>query len=883
MSEKPWKPVAPLYRWLVGLASLITPRERRETWKREWVAEVEYRWLRYQSWQNLNRHARIELLRRCRGAFADAGWLRLRHLQQGVIQDLGYGARMLLKDRSFTTVAVVTMALGIGVIVAVFSIANGALIRPLPYRDSERLMVVGHISREANADPISVSFPDYDNWRQEQKVFEDLAAYDTGSFALIGNGEPEWVAGAEISANLFPLLGAMPILGRGFSGEDDLADAERVILLGHGVWQGMFRSAPDLIGQSLTLHGRSYRVIGVMPPGFEFPEHAEVWIPLARDPKRVNHEERGCFVIARLKHGMTIERAQVEMQTIVKRSIHSNQMRPDLNVGVVPMRDYYVRNARSAILIFLGIGAFVLLIACANIAHLFQARTKTRRKEFSIRMALGASRARIVRQLLTESVLLALIGGLTGFLLGWLGKKALLTSLPDLPFWTSFTLDLRVYGFTLIISLATGLIFGLAPALQTSRFPLNKAPKGSESPAMRNVRASRMSDLLAVSQIALALVLLIGAGLLIKGFSKLRQADPGFDPNQILTMRMTLPHNHYRKPEEQLAFFDELLHRVRALPETQMAAAVSELPLGGDRWDETYSPDTEPALFSDRLPVAAHRVITPGYFKLMQIQLLRGREFDERDGLDRSHQVVIINESLARRYWPDQNPLGKRLKYGRPDSSSPWLQIVGVVNDIKHEDLRREPRDILYIPYRQLPVPAMALVIRTSVDPLSPARAVREQIRVIDPNLPIYQIRTMQQVMIRSFWDARFFSWLLAIMASIAMVLALVGVYGVVRHSVAQRTQEIGIRIALGASPAVVLKLAIVRGVKVAAMGITCGLAASLVLTRVLSLLLYDVSSTDPQVFAMTPSLLALAALSASYLPARKAIKVDPVAALRAE
>jgi putative ABC transport system permease protein len=883
MSEKPWKPVAPLYRWLVGLASLITPRERRETWKREWVAEVEYRWLRYQSWQNLNRHARIELFKRCRGAFADAGWLQLRHLQQGVFQDLGHGARMLLKDHSFTTVAVITMALGIGVIVAVFSIANGALLRPLPYRDSERLMVVGHVSREPDAQPIPVSFPDYYSWRQEQQVFEDLAAYNTGSFALSGHGEPEWVAGAEISANLFPLLGTTPILGRGFSDEDDYLDADRVALVGYRLWQRRFGSNPDLIGRNLTLHGRSYRLVGVMPPQFEFPEHAEVWTLLARDPKRENHEEGGYFVIARLKHGIAIERAQEEMRSIARRGGHGKQMRADLKVGVVPMRDYYVRNARRAIFIFLGTGAFVLLIACANIAHLLLARTKTRQKEFSIRMALGASRARIVRQLLTESVLLALIGGLTGFLLGWWGKKTLLSSLPDLPFWTSFTLDLRIFGFTLIISLASGLIFGLAPALQTARFPLNKVPKGAGSPNMINARASRMSDLLAVSQIALALVLLIGAGLLVKGFSKLRQADPGFDLNQILTMRMTLPNIHYQQPEEQLAFFDHLVHRVRALPETQMAAAISELPLGGDRWDETYSPDAESSLFSERLPVAAHRVITPGYFKLMEIQLLRGREFDECDGLDRVHRVVIVNESLARRYWPGHDPLGKRLKYGRPDSPSPWLNIVGIVKDIKDEDLRREPRDILYIPHRQLPVSAMALVIRTSVDPLSLAQKVREEIRIIDPNLPVYQIRTMQQVMNRSFWDARFFSWLLGIMACIALVLALVGVYGVVRYSVAQRTQEIGIRLALGASPAVVMKLAIGRVMKVAAIGIAGGLVASLVFTPVLSLLLYDVSSTDPLVFAMTPSLLALAALLAAYLPARKAMKVDPVAALRAE
>jgi len=798
-------------------------------------------------------------------------------------QDLRYGLRALLKKPGFAGVAALTLALGIGANSTIFSFVNGILLRPLPYDQPERLVLLDEASLKLGDTSMGVSFPNFLDWREQNHVFEGIAAYDNDSFTLVGSGQPEQFRGEDISSGLFEILGVAPVLGRTIRPEEDHPGSDAVVILSYGLWQRRFGSDPAIIGRAITLNSHLRTVIGVMPPGFRFPEVADLWVPLALNTKMYTRNDHGLGAIARLKPGVTLEQAQAEMITIARRIEEQNPVTNEgLTVKVYNLRAELVGDYRQALLILLGVVGFVLLIACANVANLLLARASTRQKEMAIRAALGASRWRIVRQLISESLLLSVLGGALGLVFALWGLDLLLAAIPvEFPFWMKFNLDARVLGFTIAISLLTGVVFGLAPALQASKVDLNETLKeGGRSAAGAGRR--RLRNLLVVAEVALSLVLLAGAGLMMRSFLQLQRVNPGLDPNNVLTMTISLPHAKYREPEKVGAFFQQLLGRVRALPGAQAAGAISNLPLSGPQWGRSLTVEGRPVLHVGQAPMINHCVITPNYFRAMGIPLREGRDFTEADGKD-ALKVTIIDERLAHEYWPIDSPLGKRIRFGPPEDNEPWYTIVGVVGEVRHERLDIVTRKSIYVPYLQIPIGRMTLAVRTATDPLSLAGAVRRQVKELDAAQPVSNIRTMTEVITRSVWQPRLYAILFGVFAAVALVLASVGIYGVISYTVAQRTHEIGIRMALGAQNRDVFKLVLGQGMILALAGIALGLVASFALTRVMSSLLFEVSATDPVTFSCIPLLLAAVALLACYIPARRATKVDPGVALRYE
>ena len=803
-------------------------------------------------------------------------------------QDIRFAFRTLLKRPAFTAVVVLTLALGIGANTTIFSVVNGFLIRPLPYKDAERLVDLNELAVNVGLKTLSVAYPDFIEWRNQNQSFESMAAYDEGSFNLTGSGEPERVSGASVSASLFTVLGVAPVAGRDFLPEEDTPGGNKVVILSHGLWQRRFGANPNIIGQQLVLQDVSRTVIGILPPNFRFPENAELWVPFALDPEKTDKENYAYNVIARLKPGITLTQARTDMDTIAGRLSQQFKEKTDIRVVLTALRDLYVEDARLAVLLFLAAVGFVLLIACANVANLMLARAASRQKEMSIRLALGARRWRIVRQLLTESMMLALIGGALGLVLGRWGRDILLASIPqDIPFWINFDIDLRVLGFILLVSLATGLIFGLAPALQASRVDLNESLKEGGGRGSAGGGHNRLRSLLVVSEIALALMLLISAGLMMKGFLKLQQIDPGFDPKNALTMRISLPSAKFENVQQQRSYFKQFyqktIERVRALPGVESASAISNIPMGGSNWGMGFTVEGTPPHPSGQIPIANQRVVMPDYFRAMGIGMLQGRDFNEVDAAENAPETVIVNESMVRRYWPNEDPIGKRLKYGDHEAKSPWRTVVGVVKDVRHYGLDKKVREGIYVPYPQFAVSSMTFVVKTSLEPSAMAGAVRGQIWEFDRDLPVYQVRTMEEVLSRSVWQSRLYLWLFAIFAILALVLAAIGIYGVISQLVTHRTHEIGIRMALGAKPEDVLKMIVGNGAKLAVMGVCVGLIGAFGVTWVMSSLLFGISTTDPVTYAGTSAALLSVALLASYIPARRATKVDPMVALRYE
>jgi putative ABC transport system permease protein len=797
---------------------------------------------------------------------------------------------MLLKKPGFTLIAVITLSLGIGAVAAIFSVVNAVLLRPLPYSEAERIVVIRE--QRGNSSPAQVTPANFLDWRAQQTSFELMAAYLTRNANLTDSNEPEEIGLVNASASFFDLLGVRPQIGRFFMSADEQAGHAPVAVISHSLWQRRFGGDRAVIGRNLTLDGQSYAVIGVTPPGFQFPKETDVWIPPLRLVPELNAQMdvtqvRGfgyLSAIARLKPGVKLEQAQVEMDVITARL---RRQYPDTNGNrfnrVVSLREHLAGDVKLALYALLGGVGCVLLIACANVANLMLARAGARRREMAIRAALGAGRFTLIRQLLTESVMLASLGGLCGLLLALWSVDLLLALAPSsLPRVGEIGLDMRVLGFTLTLSLVTGLVFGLAPAWQISRPDLNSALRERARNNPVGGTRYRLRGLLVVAEVALSLLLLAGAGLLFRSFLHLRSVEPGFEPAQMLTMRVTPTGERYRDSAEQRVFYDQAIRRIAALPGVQRVGAINTLPLSKGPV-AGFQIEGHPPLSPSQWPGANYRIVSPDYFHAMGIPIIQGRAFTERDTANATN-VVIINQSLARRDFPVENPIGKRISFGRNERGEwLWFEIIGVAADVRSLELNTEPEPDFFATYQQVSFSGMAFVIRANVEPESLTAAARNAIRDVDPNLPVAEIRTMERIVYESIAQPRFNLTLLVVFACVALLLATAGIYGVMSFAVTQRTNEIGIRMALGACRGDVLRMVIGQGMRLALSGMTIGLVGSFVLTRLVKNLLFGVSATDPLTFIVITLLLIAVALLACYLPARRAMKVDPMIALRCE
>jgi predicted permease len=800
-------------------------------------------------------------------------------MMDAVVQDIRYAVRLLLKRPGFTAVAVVTLALGIGANTAIFSVVNAVLLRPLPYPEPERLVTLRS----------NMSFLNLTDARAQSQSFEESGGAVLQALDYTGGQEPVQVRAGLVTGGLFPVLGVRPALGRAIAPADDRPGGERIAVLSHGFWQRALGGDPGVVGKSLPLSGRDYTVVGVLPPDFSVPEEdAEVWVPLnVVYPEAA--AERGVHFLRtfwRLEPGVSIDQAQAEMNAINQRL---EQLDPAENKGrrfqFMPLHERVVGNTRPALLVLFAAVAFVLLIACANYANLLLARVASRQHEIVIRAALGAGRGRLVRQVLTESVLLALLGGAAGLLLARWGVDLLLALMPeDLPRAGSISFDGSVLLFTLGVSIATGVVFGMLPAISASGANVGEALKEGGRGATGGPARQRMRNALVVSEIALALVLLIGAGLLIEGFWKLRTVEPGFQAGGVLTMRIDLPESRYKEIPQQTRFRHQILDALNAQPGMR-AAMVSEVPLGGRSLHHNFVIEGRPPLEPGEEPELYSRSIGGDYFRTMAIPLLRGRDFGPADG-EGAPLVGIVNESFVREYFPNADPVGARVRWARIEGEPQWITIVGVAGDVRHFSLDRPEEAAIYTPYAQSLQPWkrwMSLVVRSDADAAALTERVKSQIWSIDRQIPVTRVQTMTEVVATSMAEQRFNMLLLGIFAGVALVLAAVGIYGVMSYSVSQRTHEIGVRMALGAGRVDVMRMIVRQGMALALLGSALGLAAAFGLTRFLASLLFGVSATDPAAFVAVPVILLTVTLLAVYIPARRATRVDPMVALRYE
>jgi putative ABC transport system permease protein len=811
-----------------------------------------------------------------------------------LLQDLRYAVRMLLKAPSFSIVATIALALGIGANTAIFSVVNAVLLRPLPFANADRLMVLSETDSARGQQLGAVSYPNFADWRDQNHVFERMASYHNNDFIMTGRGESTRLQGAVVNADLFPLLGVTPMLGRGFlPAEDQPGDTGRVVVLSQELFQKKFSSDPTTLGQSMVLDGKPYAIVGVMPGAFQFPiqnDPVELWttVALDREGKEPVTDERGAHyisVIGRLKPGIAKEQAQAEMTAIGARL---EQQYPDKNlhrsVGIEPALEALVGSIRPVLLILLGAVGCVLLIACANVANLLLARAMSRHKEMAIRSALGASRLRVVRQLLTESVLLSLAGGALGLVLAvWWSDLLVALGKRDIPRALQVGMDWRVLGFTLGVSLLTGLVFGLVPALHSSKTQLSETLKeGARGGSGEGARRNRVRNVLVVAELAIAVVLLVGAGLLIQSLWRLRQVSPGFNPHNILTFVVGIPEVKYSSTK-QAQFYRDLVSRIEALPGVSSASAIVPLPLSGDRYSISFEVEGRPVARGDQ-PSADFFAIGPGYFQTMGIPLIKGRGFTERDDRQ-APPVIIVNETFARKHFPNEDPIGKRIKPGiSTDEDKPAMrEIIGMVADVKNRNLSSDMRPGYFLPAAQIPFNQMTVLVRTSSDPQSLVTTVQREVTAMDKELPVFNIKTMDEYISASVAAPRFNTTLLGIFAAVALVLTIVGLYGVMSYSVAQRTNEIGIRLALGAQTSDVLRLIVSQGLKLVSLGLALGLIGALTLMKLISTLLFGVTTKDPVTFAAVAVLLGIVALLACYIPARRAARVDPMEALHYE
>jgi putative ABC transport system permease protein len=807
-----------------------------------------------------------------------------------LLKDLQYGLRMLARSPGSTAAAMIALALGIGANSAIFSVVNAVLLRPLPYKDASRLIVIWETKLSKGILQEKVSPPDYRDWVEQQRVFEKIAALREQPAVLTGGQLPERVETALISPSAFELLGVKAGLGRTFLSEEAEPGRNRVALLSYGFWQRRFGGDSGVLGKKAIVDGNSLTIVGVMPRDFRLLDTpSELWTPYTLDAKELSQRGfRTLRVIGRLKPGVSLEQASAEMRSIAGRI---ERQYADTNTGystkIVALRDQLVGDIGPTLWTLLGAVVFVLLIACANVASLLLARASSRDKEIVLRMALGANPARVLRQLLTESVLLAVAGGLLGLALAAWGIAMLAQFGPaNLPRLAEINIDWRVMAFTLTASLATGIIFGLAPALLTVRTDLNSVLKTSGRGNTGSRTRALWRNALVTSEIASCVVLLTGAGLLIRSFLQLESVNPGFRPDHVLTMQIALPETSYSGQKVAL-FYHQLVDRLQALAGTQYAGIARNLPLSGADASLNFVVENRPVESAAEQSRAKYRAASADYFAALGIPLLRGRYFDGTDG-EKTPAVVIINNTMARRFWPGEDPIGKRMKAGFDGSQ--WCAIVGIVGDVKHTGLDAATNAEMYYHYLQIPPElmgfvegTMTLVLRTQAEPNSMVGAVRGEVQKLDPDLAVFNVKTMQDLLGGSLAQPRFRTLLLGVFACMALILAATGLYGVIAYAVTQRTNELGVRMALGAQKSDVLKMVVGEGAQLAAVGIGIGLVVAFPLMRIISRLLFGVNAADPLTFAATSSLILLVALAASYLPALKAIKVDPLVALRHE
>jgi len=868
--------------WLLRFVGLIVPRRLRADWRQEWEAELRWRERQLAEWDKLDWQNKLALWWHSAGAFADALWLQPRRREDEMIQDLRFGVRMLRTHKGFTAVAVFTLALGIGANTAIFSVINGVFLNPLAYHEPERLMMIWE--KLQRADQVELSPQDYVEYEKRNQVFEHIGAAEGANFNLTGGGEPVHVDGQAATASLFPLLGVQPLLGRTFTPEEDNADAP-VVVLSHRLWQSYFAGHAAILDQAIRLNDRSYTVIGVMPPGFQYPPPvrpaplpSDLWVPrsLATEKIRNRHE---LTAIGRLKPGVTYEQARASLELCLEQRQRENPKDHDgVSAYPIPLPAQVGSHIKLSVQVLSAAVLCVLLIACANVANLLLSFAAARQKEFALRAALGAGRLRVVRQLLTESVLLALLGGGLGLLLAyWMLKAFHVFGADQVPRVEQIALDGRVLTFSLALSLLTGIVFGLAPAWHAARNDLNQTLKEGGRPASSS-GAHHLRNLLIVAEVALSLILLVGAGLLIKSFWRLQQIDPGFNPDQLLTLEIQLPYPKYAAAQPRETFAQATMERLAALPGVEAAAFISHPPFSNRQGLTVFRIEgkPEPQSRADAI-LAGRRIISGDYFRTMGIALREGRAFTAADGAS-APRVAVISQTFAAKFLPNENPLGRRIQTG-----DEWFTIVGVVGEVRHAGLDAALTPHVYFPFAQGGQFRTRVVVRTGNDPLSQAAAVRQQIQAVDRDLPIYEVFTMTQLIEKSVAQRRLNLLLLSVFAGAALLLAAVGIYGVMSRATAQRTHEIGIRMALGAARTDILKLIIGQGLRVVALGLLTGLLGAFALTRWMATLLFEVRATDPWTYLVIALSLASVALFACFVPARRATKTDPMIALRHE
>src|SRR5215211_3677646 len=816
-------------------------------------------------------------------------------------QDIRYGARMLLKNPGITIIVIIALALGIGANTAIFSVVNAVLLLPLPYDEADRLIFLNE--KSAVLDEMSISYPNFTDWRTHNQTFEKIGVYNRASYNLTGTGEAERIVTAQVSADLFSVLRVNALYGRVFTNDEDKPGGTPVVVLSYGLWQRRFGGQQNILNQAITLNGKSYTVIGIMPESYPYPSRVEMWVPVGQLSDQVSWQNRGnhpgLYGVARLKPGATFEQAEADMNTL---AANLEKQYPDSNtatrVRLRPLLEIFVVDARRALWVIFGAVGFVLLIACANIANLLLARATARKKEMAIRTAVGASRWRIARQLLTESVLLSLIGGTIGLVLAKWGIDLILYMSPTaIPRSREIGLDWKVLAFTVGISFLTGILFGLIPAIQAGEVDVHETLKetGRGTSGRQWLRSS-----LVVVEVATTLILLIGAGLMIRSFYMLQKVNPGFSHEQLTSFSISLPQKKYASEEVRQSFYNRLLENIRALPGVESVAAASGLPLGNNGWQTSFVIDGQPPPPREQIPLMEACLVTPDYFKAMNIPVLRGRVFNDRD--DRSHlggrdlsklnenqrsiagvNSIVIDEDFAKRHWPNEDAVGKRVKLGTA-ADAPSLEVIGVVGRVKMESLNQNSNRVQgYFAFNQNPQGGMTVIIKGASDPNQLISSVRGVVKSLDPDQPIYSPRTMDEIRAESVAPERLNLTLLSLFAGIALVLAIVGIYGVMSYSVTQRTHEIGIRMAIGARPFDVFRMILGHGMKLALIGVELGLVGAFMLTRLMATMLFGVEPTDATTFGALSILLIVIALLACYLPGRRATKVEPTISLRYE